>query len=116
MKARPVLSSRLVWILFVLVCVLGWRGTHSLAVARAQQSSPPPAAPQQPSAQQPSQQAPAAGDSVLKSEARLVRVDVVVTDKKGNYVSDLNAKDFQVFEDNKAQAVSMFAFGTDPSA
>ncbi|HUJ81920.1 MAG TPA: hypothetical protein VLW83_08550, partial [Candidatus Acidoferrales bacterium] len=105
MKARPVLSSRLVWILFVIVCVLGWRGTHSLAVARAQQASPPPAASQQPDPQQPAQQAPTPGATVLKSEARLVRVDVVVTDKKGNYVSDLSAKDFQVFEDNKAQAV-----------
>ena len=48
--------------------------------------------------------------------SRLVRVDVVVTDKKGNYVSDLTAKDFQVFEDNKPQSVTNFSFGTDPSA
>jgi VWFA-related protein len=53
---------------------------------------------------------------VLKSESRLVRLDVVVTDKKGNYVSDLTAKDFQVFEDNKPQSVTNFSFGTDPSA
>ncbi len=116
MRARRRYSSRVIWILLLLVCTLGWRGAHSSGVARAQQPSPPPSVPQQPEAQQPAQQTPAAGVAVLKSEARLVRVDVVVTDKKGNYVSDLSAKDFQVFEDNKAQPVSMFSFGTDPSA
>jgi len=55
----------------------------------------------------------------LKSESRVVRVDVVVTDKKGNYVTDLAEKDFKVFEDNKQQDINNFSFGnnaTPPAA
>jgi hypothetical protein len=52
--------------------------------------------------------------TVLKAEARLVLVDAVVTDKKGAYVSDLTAKDFRVYEDNKEQKITSFAFEADP--
>jgi hypothetical protein len=47
-----------------------------------------------------------AGDSgaVIRTETKLVLVDTVVTDKKGNYIHDLEAKDFKVWEDNKEQA------------
>src|SRR6185437_1130239 len=45
----------------------------------------------------------------IKSETRLVLVDTVVTDKKGNYIRDLTAKDFRVWEDNKEQAVTSFS-------
>src|ERR1700737_409021 len=50
---------------------------------------------------------------VIKKESRLVLVDAVVTDKKGNYARDLTQKDFKVFEDNKEQSVSSFSFGAD---
>jgi VWFA-related protein len=49
----------------------------------------------------------------LKAEARVVLVDTVVTDKKGNYIRDLTAKDFRVWEDNKEQTVSSFSFESD---
>lgn len=52
---------------------------------------------------------------VLKSEARLVLVDAVVTDKKGNYIHDLKQADFRVFEDNKEQTITSFSSGTDPA-
>jgi VWFA-related protein len=52
----------------------------------------------------------------IKSETRAVRVDVIVTDKKGNYVHDLKAEDFQVYEDNKQQPIVNFSFGVNPSA
>ncbi len=52
----------------------------------------------------------------IKSETRAVRVDVVVTDKKGNYVHDLKAEDFKVYEDNKQQPIVNFSFGVNPSA
>jgi len=42
---------------------------------------------------------------VIKKESKLVLVDSVVTDKKGNYIRDLTQNDFKVFEDNKEQAV-----------
>src|SRR5665213_1022444 len=56
-------------------------------------------------------QTPDAIDShtVIRSETRLVLVDTVVTDKRGNYVHDLSQKDFKVYEDNKEQTVSSFS-------
>ena len=50
---------------------------------------------------------------VIKSESKLVIVDAVVTDKKGNYVHDLKQGDFKVYEDNKEQQVSQFSSGVD---
>ncbi len=52
----------------------------------------------------------------IKSEARAVRVDVVVTDKQGHYLHDLKAEDFKVYEDNKQQSIVNFSFGVNPSA
>jgi VWFA-related protein len=52
---------------------------------------------------------------VIRTESRVVLVDAVVTDKRGNYVHDLTQKDFKVFEDNKEQAVTSFSFGSDTS-
>src|SRR6266480_1429432 len=59
---------------------------------------------------------PPAGEPTIRTETRLVLVDVVVTDKKGNYLSDLALKDFKVWEDNKEQSLKTFQFGADPSA
>src|SRR5207249_3279157 len=50
---------------------------------------------------------------VIKKESKLVLVDSVVTDKKGNYIRDLTQNDFKVFEDNKEQQVSTFSTGAD---
>jgi VWFA-related protein len=46
---------------------------------------------------------------VIKSETRVVIVDVVATDKKGAYVHDLTAKDFRLWDDNKEQTIQSFA-------
>jgi VWFA-related protein len=80
----------------------------SPSLLRAQ--SPEPAKPEAPAQQQPIATAP-----VIRAESRVVLVDAVVTDKKGNYVHDLTQKDFKVYEDNKEQAVTSFSFGSDPS-
>src|SRR5260370_851819 len=50
---------------------------------------------------------------VIKKESKLVLVDSVVTDKKGNYIRDLTQHDFKVFENNKEQPVSTFSTGAD---
>jgi VWFA-related protein len=55
-------------------------------------------------------QAPADPGGVIRTETKLVLVDAVVTDKKGNYLHDLQAKEFHVFEDNKEQQVKSFSF------
>jgi len=64
------------------------------------------------SAQTASQSEPVDSHAIIRSETRLVLVDSVVTDKKGNYVHDLTQKDFKVFEDNKEQQVTSFSFET----
>jgi VWFA-related protein len=68
--------------------------------------------------QTPSPQAPATETDqqpgpAIKAESRLVLVDAVVTDKKGNYVHDLTKDDFKVYEDDKKQTVTSFSFGAD---
>ena len=82
---------------------LGSFGEHLLA--RQSQSSTPQQGDQAPT------QLP-----TIKSETRAVRVDVIVTDKKGNYVHDLKAEDFKVYEDNKQQPIVNFSFGVNPNA
>ncbi len=61
-------------------------------------------------AQQPGPAAPAGDSATIHAETRLVLVDTVVTDKKGNYIRDLAAKDFKVWEDNKEQPIKNFSF------
>ena len=59
------------------------------------------------------QQSDAAGTAdipVIRTETRLVLVDTVVTDKKGDYIRDLAQKDFKVWEDGKEQSVTSFSF------
>jgi VWFA-related protein len=61
-------------------------------------------------------QQPATPPPTFKTETRIVPVDVVVTDKKGNYVHDLEQKDFKVWEDNKEQQIRNFSFEADPAS
>ncbi len=95
-------TSRLAWLAvgaMLLVPASSW--------AQAQPAPPPPAgatAEQQPVV-------------VIKKESKLVLVDSVVTDKKGNYVRDLTQNDFKVFErrrrghaGERATALSDFVF------
>ncbi len=53
-------------------------------------------------------QTPADSTATVKSKARLVVVDVVVTNDKGDPVGDLKKGDFQVLEDGKAQTIANF--------
>jgi VWFA-related protein len=53
---------------------------------------------------------------VIKAETRVVLVDAVVTDKKGQYVRDLEQKDFRVLEDNKEQTITSFSFEANPNS
>ena len=75
-------------------------------VARAQQDK----------AQQDKKYAPIDSGLVIQTETKLVVVDAVVTDKKNQYVRDLKAKDFKVWEDGKEQAIKSFAFEADPTS
>ena len=113
---HPLILIGSIYLGIALACSL----TVPLAIAR-----PQPATPAQTSSTSgfsaPPPQAGPAGDSskgrpVIKEEVRVVLVDSVVTDKKGNYIRDLTAKDFRVWEDNKEQRITSFSMGDDPAA
>src|SRR5580704_1406977 len=122
-------------LLFALIALgFGWYALQSPGIVRAQQlSSPAPAAQARTPQQQAAAPAPAASapqqeaspttaqqqsqtppGPAIKAVTREVRVDVVVTDKKGNYIQDLTTKDFHLYEDNKEQPINTFSFGADP--
>src|SRR5437588_5192891 len=75
-----------------------------LSIQAQQQPAPP--SPQAPAPAEPS------GVTITK-ETKLVLVDAVVADKKGNYVRDLTQNDFKVFEDNREQPISSFSSGAE---
>lgn len=72
-------------------------------VEQAPPQSPPPD-PQQP--QQP-QQPP-----IFRAGVNFVRVDVIVTDKDGNPVSDLTGDDLEIIEDGQKQTIELFRLVT----
>lgn len=57
------------------------------------------------SAQQQQQRPPA----TVRIDTDLVAIDVTATDASGNYVRDLRAEEFQVFEDGKPRRIDFFA-------
>jgi VWFA-related protein len=91
------------------------RWTAWLAVGAMLLAPAPSRGQGQPAAPAPQAAAPAeqVTGAIIKKESKLVLVDSVVTDKKGNYVRDLTQNDFKVFEDNKEQQVSTFSTGSD---
>ena len=66
-----------------------------LATAPAGGQNPPPS--------------PEKAPTVLKTESDLVLVDAVATDKKGNYIRDLEKKDFHIYEDDAEQTIASFS-------
>jgi VWFA-related protein len=100
-----------IWVAVICVgCALAmWLADTSMA-AHAQsvqaQATPEPATQQPPAAD--AQAAPQA--TVFKAQTKLVLVDSIVTDKKGNYIRDLQQKNFRVWEDNKEQEVKSFSY------
>ena len=89
---------------FVMVLLLFAR---EVGVAQTQPQPPAAAQTSQPPAQA---QTTGGGLPVIKAETRLVLVDAIVTDKKGNYVSDLTQNEFRVWEDDAEQPIKTFSF------
>lgn len=54
--------------------------------------------------------------TVIRTETRVVLVDAIVTDKKGNYIHDLKSANFKVYEDGKEQTISSFTAEADPAS
>jgi VWFA-related protein len=70
----------------------------------------PPGQPQ-PAGQQPAQGQPQTGDPqqpVFRAGINFVRVDVIITDRNGNQIADLQPADFDVIEDGKPQKIETF--------
>ncbi|MBS1829708.1 MAG: VWA domain-containing protein [Acidobacteria bacterium] len=49
-------------------------------------------------------------DAVIRITVNLVQVDAVVTDSKGNHISNLEANDFELLQDGKPQKITSFQF------
>jgi VWFA-related protein len=64
----------------------------------------------QPAQQPPGQPPPPATDQqpVFRTGINFVRVDVIITDKNGNQISDLKDSDFEITEDGKPQKIETF--------
>src|SRR5205085_2103468 len=58
---------------------------------------------------QSAQQTPATAPGIIKAQTNLVLVDAIATDKKGNYIRNLEAGDFRVYEDNKERKIVSFS-------
>jgi VWFA-related protein len=54
--------------------------------------------------------------TTIRKESNLVLVDAVVTDKKGNYIENLEAKDFELYDNDQRQTVSSFSHGAGAAA
>jgi VWFA-related protein len=61
---------------------------------------------------------PVAGrqQSTFRTETDLVSFGVTVTDRRGNFITDLTADDFEIIEEGRAQSLKHFARGADADA
>ena len=81
-----------------LLLALGTSGTAQQQPAKPATPPPAPAPPADSAAQPP----------VFRGGINYVRVDVIISDKAGNPVADLQASDFDVSEDGKPQKIDTF--------
>ena len=100
--------SRAVLLLTVtlLAAVAGLRASTS-AEASADRQEKPPAGQEKPAAEgqtaSPKPQAPSPEQPVFRTGINFIRVDAIVSDNKGNPVTDLKIEDFEISEDGKPQ-------------
>ena len=95
---------------FTLASLAGVRASAT-ASAFVETTADKPADPQAPSNQSPAAVQPPAppdGQPVFRTGINFVRVDVIVTDRKGEPVTDLKLEDFQIEEDGKPQKAEQF--------
>jgi VWFA-related protein len=87
-------------LVLALAAMCGIAGVYTSAsgAATADQQEKPPAQPPTAPDQQP----------IFRTGINTVRVDVIVTDRQGNPVTDLKLEDFEILEDGKAQKPETF--------
>jgi VWFA-related protein len=110
---RPRSRSATLAVVFAAL-VAGGRSGHTQGAASpaqpqpaAQQPAQPPSTTQAP-AQPPAGQTPDRAPQPIRTGINFVRVDVIVTDGKGEPVLDLKPEEFTVSEDGKPQKVEQF--------
>ncbi len=84
--------------ILTVVIILGWQGSSPRTSLSAPQGL-----------QAASGQNPTSVSEVIRTESQMVLVDVIATDKKGKHLTDLESKDFHVYEDDKEQTISSFS-------
>ncbi len=100
---------RLLTISLTLAMALSPAFAGQVPVSQAKSETTLTIAPPKPAAGADDVKPPASGNSdTIKVSVNEVVVPVTVTDDKGRFVSDLDKKDFSVFEDNKQQAMTFF--------
>jgi VWFA-related protein len=92
----------------VLLCVL------SAACAPVFSQNKPPEARQRDSQKASRERPGPEKEDVVRISVTLVQLDAVVTDKKGNPVTDLQKDDFEIYEDGKRQLITNFSFVSTP--
>ena len=90
-------AAPLLFLTLVLLLSAGSQAQRQAVQQQPQQQSQP----QQPPEEQPQR-------PTFRGEINFVRVDVIVTDRDGNPVTDLEADDFEVFEDDTPQTIDSF--------
>jgi VWFA-related protein len=89
----------------VLVALTGLVGAGAPSFAEAAEDRQEKPAPQTPA---PAQPATPDSQPVFRAGINFVRVDVIVSDRQGNPVTDLKMEDFQIEEDGKPQKAETF--------
>ena len=89
-------------LLAALTAGAGLLASTSAETTADQQQQPAPAA------QQPAQPPAAPDQPIFRGGINTVRVDVIVTDRQGNPVTDLKLEDFEIQEDGKPQKAETF--------
>jgi VWFA-related protein len=86
-----------------------WRGLAEAHLAAAErEGGQQPPAPAQPPAPQPGTPDAPQPPPIFRAGINFVRVDVIISDKTGNPVADLQQGDFEVAEDGKPQKIETF--------
>jgi VWFA-related protein len=113
---RGTLNRRVVagfsWLVLLAGAAAIGPGVEPRIDAQQQQPQPSPAqpSPPQPAAQQPASQEPERSQQPpIRRGINFVRVDVIVSDNKGQPILDLKPEDFSISEDGKAQTIEQFS-------
>src|SRR5687767_2606136 len=97
-------------LVLALAAMCGIAGVYTSASASAEATADSSAAATADQQEKPPAQPPTAPDQqpIFRTGINTVRVDVIVTDRQGNPVTDLKLEDFEILEDGKAQKPETF--------